>query len=53
MTNSDDAWIDAEARERVEAIESPGYDFGPRFSSVGWLVSAGVILSCLIAIFAL
>lgn len=51
MTQSDDAWFDAEARARVEAIESPGYDLGQRFSTVSWLVSAGVILACLIAIF--
>ncbi|MGX1702184.1 hypothetical protein [Microbacterium sp. NPDC055357] len=51
MSDPDNAWFDTEVRARVEAIETPGYDLGQRFSAVSWVVAIGVVVACLISIF--
>lgn len=50
-SNSFEKVLDREIRGRVEAIEDPSYDFGPRFSSTSWLIVGLVLTACLAAIF--
>ncbi len=49
--NSFDKQLEKEIRERVDAIEDPAYDFGPRFSRTSWLAVTVVLVACLAAIF--
>jgi hypothetical protein len=49
--NSFEAQLESEIRRRVDAIEDPSYDFGPRFSRTSWIWSTVVIVLCLLAIF--